>query len=123
MTTTRLWRQISGHRCSIVLEPTARTQPSNGLAERVIAVVEEILRCFVSYSQDDWEDLLPMLMFVINNQVKDSISGYSPMQVELAITPILPVDLINGVAHSKAKALYPAASTDTKSAAAQRIEF
>ena len=33
----------------------ARSQHSNGLAERMVAVVEEILRTRVNYRQDDWE--------------------------------------------------------------------
>ena len=34
----------------------ARSQHSNGLAERTVAVVEEILRTRVNYRQDDWEE-------------------------------------------------------------------
>ena len=33
----------------------ARSQHSNGLAERMVAVVEEILRTRINYKQDDWE--------------------------------------------------------------------
>ena len=48
----------------------------------------------------------------------------SPMQVELGITPITPVDLIDQVSRAKAQARHPTATkaTDVKSAAQQRIE-
>ena len=36
----------------------ARSQHSNGLAERMVAVVEEILRTRINYKQDDWESLV-----------------------------------------------------------------
>ena len=55
---------------------TARTQSTDGQAERYvacrIAVVEEILRTCVNYSQDDWEVRLSAIMFVINNQEKNA---------------------------------------------------
>ena len=34
---------------------TARTQSTDGQAERYVAAVEEILRTCVNYSQDDWK--------------------------------------------------------------------
>jgi hypothetical protein len=37
----------------------SRTQSTNGLAERYVAVVEEILRTCVNYKQTDWEEMTP----------------------------------------------------------------
>ena len=82
------------------------------------------IRDRINYSQDDWEELIPHLLFAVNNQDKDTLTGMSPMQVELGITPITPVDLIDQVSRAKAQARHPTATkaTDVKSAAQQRIE-
>jgi len=42
---------------------------SDGQTERVNQVLEQYLRCFVNYQQDDWVDLLPLAEFTYNNTV------------------------------------------------------
>ena len=122
--TAKYWETMFKHFGTKLCFSTARTQSTNGLAERYVAVVEEILRTRINYSQDDWEELIPHLLFAVNNQDKDTLTGMSPMQVELGITPITPVDLIDQVSRAKAQARHPTATkaTDVKSAAQQRIE-
>ena len=67
---------------------------------------------------------MPHLLFAINNQCKDTLSGLSPVQVELGITPITPIDLLSEVARQQAAGRHPAQvkSSDAKSAAQERIE-
>jgi|EP01047_Picozoa_sp_COSAG01_P045281 hypothetical protein len=67
----------------------SRTQSTNGLAERYVAVVEEILRTCVNYKQTDWEEMTPHIEFVVNNQTKDTLTGLAPTKVELGIVPVL----------------------------------
>ena len=81
---------------------TARSQSTDGQAERYVAVVEEILRTRINYSQDDWEDRLCATEFVINNQDKCSLLGKTPIQIEMDITPIVPSDLITDITTAKA---------------------
>ena len=71
---------------------SARTQSTNGLAERYVALVEEILRTCVNYKQTDWEEMIPHIEFVVNNQNKDTLTGLAPTKVELGIVPVLPAD-------------------------------
>jgi hypothetical protein len=40
---------------------------SDSQTERVNQVLEQYLRCFISYQQDDWADLLPFAEFAYNN--------------------------------------------------------
>jgi hypothetical protein len=42
---------------------------SDGQTKRVNQVLEQYLRCFVNYQQDDWVDLLPLAEFTYNNTV------------------------------------------------------
>jgi hypothetical protein len=73
------------------------------LAERMVAVIEEILRTRVNYKQDDWCSLIPYLLFVLNNQEKAALLGKTPMQVELGIRPLTPMDLVSAVTTAKAE--------------------
>jgi len=100
---------------------TARTQSTDGQAERYVAVVEEILRTCVNYSQDDWEEQLSAIMFVINNQEKCSLLNKTPIQVEMNINPIIPADLITDITTAKAVSKNTK-DPDPKSAAQIRIQ-
>lgn len=59
---------------------------SDGQTERVNQIMEQYLRCFVSYKQDNWSSLLPMAEFTYNNTFQESIKttpfhanvGYHP---------------------------------------------
>ena len=55
-------------------------------------MVEEILRTRVNYLQDDWEELLAVIMFVCNNQDKVALLGRTPIEIETGATPIVPID-------------------------------
>lgn len=56
---------------------TAFHPETDGSTERVNQELEAYLRCFVSYYQDDWEQLLPVAMLAINNRTS-SATGMSP---------------------------------------------
>ena len=71
----------------------------------MVAVIEEILRTRVNYKQDDWCSLIPYLLFVLNNQEKAALLGKTPMQVELGIRPLTPMDLVSAVTTAKAERL------------------
>ena len=100
--TANFWRTIFA-RFGTKLNFThgARSQHSNGLAERMVAVVEEILRTRINYKQDDWEELIPALLFVINTMEKSTLLGKSPMQIELGFQPRVPFDMITEISRHK----------------------
>jgi reverse transcriptase-like protein/integrase-like protein/chromodomain-containing protein len=45
---------------------------SDGQSERSIQVLEQYLRCFTTYHQDNWMELLPLAEFTFNNTVNAS---------------------------------------------------
>jgi predicted aspartyl protease len=59
---------------------TAFHPETDGSTERMNQVLEEYLRCFVTYSQEDWAPLLPIAMLAINNRTATS-TGMSPFFV------------------------------------------
>jgi hypothetical protein len=65
---------------------TAFHPQTDGQTERTNATLEQYLRCFSNYQQDDWSELLPMAEFCYNNTVHSStnqtpffaLHGYHP---------------------------------------------
>jgi hypothetical protein len=51
-------------------------QQTDGQTVRVNAVMEQYLRNFVNYQQDDWVHWLPMAEFAANNHTSDTIGHY-----------------------------------------------
>ena len=99
----------------------ARSQHSNGLAERTVAIVEEILRTRVNYRQDDWEDLIPFILFILNMIEKKTLLGKCPMEVELGILPLTPMDIVSEITAAKADQKNKIEQSGGISAAQQRI--
>jgi transposase InsO family protein len=63
--TRELWRLIG-------IEPatsTAYHPQTGGQTERVNQELEQFVRIFTSYKQDDWDELLPAAEFAYNNHV------------------------------------------------------
>jgi transposase InsO family protein len=56
---------------------TAFHPQSDGQTERVNAVMEQYLRNFVNYQQNDWAHWLPMAEFAANNHTSET-TGHSP---------------------------------------------
>jgi transposase InsO family protein len=72
-----MWKRI----CSLMKITrrlsTAFHPETDGSTERMNQELEAYLRCFVSYYQDDWEQLLPIAMLAINGRTS-SVTGMSP---------------------------------------------
>lgn len=65
---------------------TAFHPQTDGQTERTNATLEQYLRCYINYQQDNWSDLLPMAEFCYNNTIHSStnqtpffaLHGYHP---------------------------------------------
>ncbi|KZT62760.1 ribonuclease H-like protein, partial [Calocera cornea HHB12733] len=78
---------------------TAYHPQTNGQTERVNQELEQYLRAYCSYQQDDWSDLLPLAEFAYNNRTSASSQtspffanygyhpAYSPRLADTAIVP------------------------------------
>jgi transposase InsO family protein len=45
----------------------------NGQTEKVNQVLEQYLHCTITFYQDNWTELLPLVRFVYNNTIQESI--------------------------------------------------
>ena len=85
------WRRLS-ERLKVRLRPSSAWHPeTDGQTEIVNAAVNKYLRAFVSFTQDDWVDYLPLAEFAMNNQVNES-TGISPFFANYGFNPHLGIE-------------------------------
>ena len=85
------WRRLS-ERLKTTLRPSSAWHPeTDGQTEIVNAAVNKYLRAFVSFTQDDWTDYLPLAEFAMNNQVNES-TGISPFFANYGFNPRLGIE-------------------------------
>ena len=53
--------------------------------------IKQVLRCYISARQTDWEDLLPMCEFSLNSSYS-ATTGCSPAYVVYSREPVLPLE-------------------------------
>ena len=58
-------------------------------------MVENYLRCYCSYHQNEWDELLPAAEFSYNSEVADDL-GMSPFELDLRWTPKSPLNTLSG---------------------------
>jgi hypothetical protein len=83
---SRFWRTFTrklgiDHRYSTSFHPQ-----TDGQTERMNRVVEEVLRHFINKDNTDWEELLPMVAFAINN-AKSAATGETPFFLQTGTHP------------------------------------
>jgi len=85
------WRALSA-RLGITLRPSSAFHPqTNGQTERINAELEQYLRLFVDWAQDDWADWLPLAEFAGNNTVSETTS-VSPFFANYGFHPRIGVE-------------------------------
>ena len=87
---------------------TAYHPESDGQTERVNQILEQYLRMFVNYQQDDWSKWLPMAEFAYNNATHSStrqspfqtLYGRNPIFDSIHISPSTPAaDYLTNIKH------------------------
>ncbi|GAA5956477.1 hypothetical protein JCM10213_003320 [Rhodosporidiobolus nylandii] len=80
------WRTLSRLTRTKLSMSTAYHPQSDGITERLNQTLEQYLRMYVNYQQDDWESLLPLAQYVYNDTKHSAIKttpffanyGYNP---------------------------------------------
>src|SRR5262249_8818583 len=67
---------------------TAFHPETDGQTERTNRTVEQILRIFIDYRQTNWDSVLPLIEFVINNQ-RSATTGHSPFFLNTGQHPMV----------------------------------
>jgi hypothetical protein len=70
---------------------TAYHPQTDGQTERVNQVLEQYIRIYCAYQQDDWHDWLPLAEFAYNNAEHTS-TGVSPFRANYGYDPTLTVE-------------------------------
>ena len=70
---------------------TAHHPQTDGQTERLNAIIEQYLRTYVSYLQDDWENWLALAEFSANNHASES-TGMSPFFANFGYDPLWQFD-------------------------------
>ena len=65
---------------------TAFHPQTDGQMERVNQSLEQYLRMFCNYDQDDWYELLPLAEYVYNNSITSAI-GFTPFYANYGFNP------------------------------------
>lgn len=92
--TSRFWtafHQVLGTTLSL---STAFHPETDGQTERLNQVLEQYLRCYTNYAQDDWSQLLPFAEFAYNNSVH-SATKQSPFYANYGFHPAIDIHLSN----------------------------
>ena len=101
---SRFWRslcQLLGIKANL---STAYHPETDGQTERVNQVLEQYLRVYINYQQDDWVNLLPLAEFVYNN-TSHSATMVTPFFANKGFNPKLEVSLepvVSDTAHQVA---------------------
>ena len=93
--TSEFWKrlmQLSG----IQLKMSSSRHPqTDGASEIMNRMVENYLRCYCSYHQNNWDELLPAAEFAYNSAVSEDL-GMSPFELDLGWIPKSPLDFLSG---------------------------
>lgn len=84
--TSKFWTQLLR---ALKIEQSLSTAfhpETDGQTERVNQVLEQILRCSISYLQDDWVSILKLAEFAYNN-ASSSSTGHSPFMATYGFHP------------------------------------
>lgn len=88
---SQFWRELSV-RLDVALRPSSAFHPeTDGQTERINSLVEQYLRAFVSFHQDDWVRWLPLAEFAGNNVVSET-TGMSPFFANYGYNPQMGVE-------------------------------
>ena len=105
---SRFWTRLLQTLGIAVNLSSAYHPQTDGQTERVNQILEQYLRCSVSYQQDDWVDLLPLAEFAYNNSLHAS-TGVTPFFANYGLHPrfniSLPTTSMNPSAEGRARVL------------------
>lgn len=88
---SQFWAHLP-ERLGVTLKHSSAFHPeTDGQTERINAIVEQYLRSFINFSQNDWAKWLPLAEFASNNAVSETIS-VSPFFANYGFHPRLGVE-------------------------------
>ena len=93
---SKIWKNLFDIFGTTLTFSYAYHQRFDGQTEVMNRIIEEVLRCSISYTQTNWLKLLPDATAAINNSV-NPISHYTPNQIYYGCKLYLPIDIKYGL--------------------------
>ena len=91
--TSEFWKRLM-ELCGVQLKmSTSRHPQTDGASEIMNRMVENYLRCYCSYHQDNWDELLPAAEFAYNSSVSEDL-GMSPFELDIGWNPKSALDFV-----------------------------
>ena len=92
--TSDFWRQLLHLVGTTVALSSAFHPQTDGQTERTNRTLEEVLRHFVSPTHDNWDELLSLAEFSINNAFNIT-TGSTPFRLNYGFDPLVPLTLLS----------------------------
>jgi hypothetical protein len=86
-----LWRALSARLGITLRHSSAYHAPTNGQTERINAELEQFLRLYVNWAQDDWANWIALAEFAGNNAVSET-TGVSPFFANYGFNPRMGIE-------------------------------
>lgn len=93
--TSEFWKRLMELSGVQLKMSSSRHPQTDGASEIMNRMIENYLRCYCSYHQDDWDELLPAAEFAYNSAVTEDL-GMSPFELDLGWVPKSALDFISG---------------------------
>ena len=95
--TSKFWKELWGLFGTQLRYSTAYHPQTQGIVERMNAVIGQVLRCTLAqmYEIKNWVEILPTVELAINSLPNRS-TGYSPFFLNFGYHPTVPADLLCG---------------------------
>jgi hypothetical protein len=90
--TSRFWKTLFEQVGTKLALSTAFHPQTDGQTERMNRTLEEMLRAYASYKQNNWDEYLPAAEFAYNNSKQPS-TGYTPFELDCGQHPNTPSSL------------------------------
>ena len=103
--TSNFWKSLWSLTGTQLKFSTAYHPQTQGVVERMNAVVGQMLRCTLHENRKgSWDSLLPSIEMTIN-ALPNSSTGYSPFFLNFGYHPTMPIDLLRGDENVKLEAV------------------
>ena len=100
--TSKFWKRLM-ELCGVKLKmSTSRHPQTDGASEIMNRMVENYIRCYCNYHQNNWDELLPAAEFAYNSAISEDI-GMSPFEMDLGYLPKSFIDSLHGTSEKNDK--------------------
>jgi len=97
--TSTFWTRLMDLSSLKLKMSSSRHPQTDGASEIMNRMIENYLRCYCSYHQNDWDKLLPAAEFAYNTAVSEDL-GMSPFEMDLGWNPKSALEFISGAESS-----------------------